>query len=135
MGEVDRPMDLYATKAATLARLDPLIDRLAAANVSPDRLTLAAIPVAIVAGASLLASTLSPAWLIAVPVLAALRLVLNLLDGAVARRTGRMHPRGELYNEVGDRSATSPSWRRSPSCQTHRRPSSCSGSWARCWRA
>jgi phosphatidylglycerophosphate synthase len=96
-------MDLYATKAATLARLVPLVDRLVAANVSPDRLTLAAIPVAVLAGASLLASTAVPALLIAVPFLAALRLLLNLLDGAVARRSGRMHPRGELYNEVGDR--------------------------------
>ncbi len=98
-------MDLYATKAATLARLDPLVGRLAAANVSPDQLTLAAIPVAVIAGACLLASTLSPAWLLAIPVLAVLRLVLNLLDGALARRTGRIHPRGEVFNEVGDRIA------------------------------
>jgi CDP-diacylglycerol---glycerol-3-phosphate 3-phosphatidyltransferase len=96
-------MDLYATKAATLARLVPLIDRLAAAGVSPDQLTLAAIPVAVIAGASLLASAAVPAFLVLVPILAATRLVLNLLDGAVARRTGRMHPRGELFNEVGDR--------------------------------
>ena len=100
---VGSPMDLYATKAATLARLVPLVDRLVAANVSPDRLTLAAIPVAVLAGACLLASTAVPALLIAVPFLAALRLILNLLDGAVARRSGRTHPRGELYNEVGDR--------------------------------
>lgn len=38
-------------------------------------------------------------------VLAALRLILNLLDGALARRTGRSHPRGELLNELGDRVA------------------------------
>jgi CDP-diacylglycerol---glycerol-3-phosphate 3-phosphatidyltransferase len=96
-------MDLYATKAATLARLDPLIDRLAASGVSPDQLTLAAIPVAVIAGACLLASTAVPALLVLIPFLAATRLVLNLLDGAVARRTGRIHPRGELFNEVGDR--------------------------------
>ena len=34
-----------------------------------------------------------------------IRLVLNLLDGALARWTGRTHPRGELFNEVGDRLA------------------------------
>ena len=39
------------------------------------------------------------------PVLVAGRLVLNLLDGNLARRSGRMHPRGELFNEVGDRLA------------------------------
>ena len=64
-------MDLYATKAATLARLVPLIDRLAAAGVSPDGLTLAAIPVAAIAGACLLGSTAAPALLVLVPILAA----------------------------------------------------------------
>lgn len=39
------------------------------------------------------------------PIAAGLRLLCNLLDGALARRTGRVHPRGELYNELGDRSA------------------------------
>ena len=47
--------------------------------------------------------TTVPGTLLLVPVLAGLRLLLNLLDGAVARRTGRIHPRGELYNELGDR--------------------------------
>ena len=98
-------MDLYATKTAIVDRLDPLVGRLAAANVTPDRLTLASIPVAILGGACLLASAQAPLWLLFVPVLAATRLILNLLDGAVARRTGLMHPRGELYNEVSDRIA------------------------------
>jgi CDP-diacylglycerol--glycerol-3-phosphate 3-phosphatidyltransferase len=40
-----------------------------------------------------------------VPVLVVLRLLLNLLDGALARATGRSHPRGEFYNELGDRLA------------------------------
>jgi phosphatidylglycerophosphate synthase len=47
----------------------------------------------------------APLALLAVPVLAALRLVVNLLDGALARRTERMHPRGEFFNELGDRVA------------------------------
>ena len=66
-------------------------------------INLAAIPVAVLAGACLLGSSVVPVLLVLVPFLAALRLTLNLLDGAVARRSGRMHPRGELYNEVGDR--------------------------------
>jgi phosphatidylglycerophosphate synthase len=40
-----------------------------------------------------------------VPLAAGARILLNLLDGALARRTGRVHPRGELYNELGDRVA------------------------------
>ena len=43
--------------------------------------------------------------MLVVPLAVGLRLTCNLLDGALARRTGRVHPRGELYNELGDRSA------------------------------
>jgi CDP-diacylglycerol---glycerol-3-phosphate 3-phosphatidyltransferase len=46
-----------------------------------------------------------PLALLAVPVLVVTRLVLNILDGALARTTGRSHPRGEWFNEVGDRLA------------------------------
>src|ERR1700693_4173210 len=98
-------MDLYATKVAVSARLVPLVVRLARAGVTPDQVTLAAVPVAVAGGACLL---LSPdvAWLLLlVPVLVALRIVLNLIDGSMARRTGRIHPRGELFNELGDRLA------------------------------
>jgi CDP-diacylglycerol--glycerol-3-phosphate 3-phosphatidyltransferase len=98
-------MNLYATKAAMNARLIPLVDRLAAAGVTPDQVTLAAVPVAVVGGACLLASPAIPALLLAVPLLALLRIVLNLIDGNMARRTGKIHPRGELFNELGDRLA------------------------------
>ena len=98
-------MDLYAPKAGLVGALAPVVRRLAAAGVSPDAVTLAAVPVAAAGGACLLASPGLPALLLAVPFLAGLRLVLNLLDGALARSTGRSHPRGEVFNEVGDRLA------------------------------
>lgn len=98
-------MNLYATKAAINARLVPLVDRLDRAGVTPDQVTLAAVPVAILAGVCLLASPSAPLVLLVVPLLAVVRIVLNLIDGNLARRTGRIHPRGELFNEVGDRLA------------------------------
>ena len=98
-------MDLYATKGAINARLVPLVDRLAKAGVTPDQVTLAAVPVAVLGGACLLLSSAVPWLLLVVPLLVVLRIVLNLVDGNMARRTGRIHPRGELYNEVGDRLA------------------------------
>ena len=98
-------MNLYATKGAVNERLGPLVDRLAAAGVTPDQVTLAAIPVAALGGACLIASREAPLLLLAVPLLAAVRIALNLIDGNLARRTGRIHARGELYNEVGDRLA------------------------------
>jgi CDP-diacylglycerol--glycerol-3-phosphate 3-phosphatidyltransferase len=96
-------MDLYATKGAINARLVPLVDRLAKAGVTPDQVTLAAVPVAILGGACLLLSPAVPALLLAIPLLVVARIVLNLIDGNMARRTGKIHPRGELYNELGDR--------------------------------
>lgn len=98
-------VDLYASKSAINARLLPLVDRMSAAGITPDAITLAAIPVALLGSAALLASPAQPAALLAVPILIAGRLVLNLLDGNLARRSGRIHPRGELFNEVGDRLA------------------------------
>ena len=81
------------------------MDRLAGAGVSPDVVTLAAVPVAALGGVALIASPGVPALLLLVPFLVALRLFLNLIDGHLARRTGRTHARGELFNEVGDRVA------------------------------
>jgi phosphatidylglycerophosphate synthase len=98
-------VDLYAGKAAMLGRLTWVVDRLATAGISPDAITLAALPVAAVAAALLLLSPAAPGLLLALPILAGLRLIFNLLDGALARRTGRIHPRGELLNEFGDRLA------------------------------
>jgi len=98
-------VDLYAGKASMLGRLTPLVEWLVRAGISADALTLAALPVAAVAALCLVASPSVPALLVAIPILAGLRILLNLLDGAVARRTGRIHPRGELLNELGDRLA------------------------------
>ena len=98
-------MDLYATRGRINARLTPLVTRLAAAGVTADALTLAAVVVAASGGLALLASPQLPLLLLCVPLLAIARLVLNLLDGQVARHTGRTHPRGELLNEVADRLA------------------------------
>lgn len=53
-------MSLYTTKAAANARLIPVVDRLAAAGVTPDQVTLAAIPVAMLGGACLLAERPKP---------------------------------------------------------------------------
>lgn len=98
-------MDLYAGKSRLVARLEAPVEWLVRRGISADALTLAAIPVALLGGAAVVASPAAPGLLLVVPVLAAARLVLNLLDGAVARRSGRSHPRGELLNEVGDRVA------------------------------
>jgi phosphatidylglycerophosphate synthase len=95
----------YASKRAIVARLDGIVERLATAGVAPDTVTLAALPVAVAGGICIAISPLAPIALVLVPVAAGLRLFLNLIDGALARATGRGHPRGEVLNEVGDRLA------------------------------
>jgi CDP-diacylglycerol---glycerol-3-phosphate 3-phosphatidyltransferase len=99
------PQGLYRLKPASQRLVRPLEDWLVGTGVSPDAVTLAAVPVAALGGVCLALSANVPALLLAVPVVAAARLVLNLLDGLVARRTGRTHPMGEVWNEVGDRLA------------------------------
>lgn len=62
-------MDLYATKGAINARLAPLVDRLVSAGISAASLTLAALPVAALAGGLIL---LSPANACLLPLVALL---------------------------------------------------------------
>ena len=94
---------LYRLKPASQRLVEPLADALAARRVSPDAISASAVVVAAIGGACLAVSTAVPALLLVVPVLAGARLILNLLDGMVARRTGTARPMGEVWNEVGDR--------------------------------
>jgi phosphatidylglycerophosphate synthase len=99
------PRGLYRWKPLSQRLVAPL-ERLALrSGVSADVLTWLAVPVAAAGGACLAVSD-EVAWLLLlVPLLAALRLILNLLDGMVARTTGSAHPMGEMWNELGDRLA------------------------------
>jgi CDP-diacylglycerol---glycerol-3-phosphate 3-phosphatidyltransferase len=99
------PAGLYRVKPTAQRMLLPLVGALAARGVRADVLTLAAVPTAALGGLCLALSDEWPALLLLVPALAGLRLVLNLLDGQVARRTATTHPLGELANELGDRVA------------------------------
>jgi CDP-diacylglycerol--glycerol-3-phosphate 3-phosphatidyltransferase len=107
MPQGDRPttggQGLYRLKPASQRLVEPLADGLARRRISPDAISAAAVVAAALGGACLAGSTGIPALLLVVPFLAAARLILNLLDGMVARRTGTSRPMGEVWNEVGDR--------------------------------
>jgi CDP-diacylglycerol--glycerol-3-phosphate 3-phosphatidyltransferase len=92
-------------KPAWQRLLRPLADALVERQVNPDLLTALALLCAGVAGLCLAVSDALPAVLLLVPILATMRLVLNLLDGQVARGTGTARPMGEVWNELGDRAA------------------------------
>jgi phosphatidylglycerophosphate synthase len=99
------PQGLYRLKPISQRLVAPIAGWLVRRGAHPDLVTLSAVPVAIVGGFSLAASPQAPWLLLLVPVLAAIRLGLNLLDGMVARQSGRAHPMGEMWNELGDRVA------------------------------
>lgn len=99
------PSGLYRMKPAWQRLLQPAADGLVRRGVHADVLTALAVPVAALGGTCLAASDRLPVLLLAVPVLAALRLILNLLDGQVARGSGSVRPMGEVWNELCDRFA------------------------------
>ena len=96
---------LYRLKPASQAVVAPVARWLVRHRVAPDAVTWSAIPVGMAGGACLAFSASVPVLLLLVPLAAALRLGLNLLDGMVARESGITHPLGELWNELGDRLA------------------------------
>lgn len=96
---------LYRLKPVSQAIVAPIARWLVRHRISADVVTWSAVPVGLLGGISLAASAAVPTLLLVVPLAAALRLGLNLLDGMVARETGATHPLGELWNELGDRLA------------------------------
>jgi len=96
-------MGLYRLKPASQRLVRPLEDFVVARGITADTLTLLALPVSLAGGLALASWRAWPVGLLAVPLLAAARLMLNLLDGLVARRTGSARPLGEVWNELSDR--------------------------------
>jgi phosphatidylglycerophosphate synthase len=94
---------LYRIKPAFVASLDGVARHLVAADVSPDAITLAAVPVQLAAAAAIVAGAFWPiAWLIVAPLLLVL-MSMNALDGVVARRTDTSSRGGAIRNELVDR--------------------------------
>lgn len=98
---------LYSVKPWFVRRLRRFEDLLVERRVSPDTLSLAAVGVSLAAGAALAAGGVlsEPLLWLLVPPLGLVRLALNALDGAVARRIGGGRPFGEVVNEMADRLA------------------------------
>ena len=78
-------------------------DRLGAAGVHPDAVTVAAVPVQLAMAIALVAGIRHPwAWLTVVP-LAVVLMAVNALDGSLARATRTHSVRGAVLNELVDR--------------------------------
>jgi len=94
---------LYRMKPAAQGMVDPLVAWAIRHGVRPNVISAAAILVSACGALAIAASPTVPALLFLVPFAAAARLVLNLMDGLVARRTGLTSATGEMWNELGDR--------------------------------
>lgn len=91
-------MSLRALRPVAQRALRPVVRLLATAGVTPNALSLTSTALALVGGASL-AGGLRPAAAVA---LLGARLVLDVLDGELARATGRTSRAGAFLNDVGD---------------------------------
>jgi CDP-diacylglycerol--glycerol-3-phosphate 3-phosphatidyltransferase len=92
---------LYSAKPAFQRLLEPVVEGLQKRGVRPDSVTWAGIGCAAAAGVAVLVGAWAPAILMVVPLLLALRMAANAIDGQLARRTVTS-VRGALLNEVCD---------------------------------
>ena len=98
-------MGIYVTKPAWQRALGPIVALSVRRRVHPDVFTYGALVLSAVAALALLLAGADRLWLWLVPPCVLLRLVLNLMDGLVARARGMADRWGEVKNEFGDRIA------------------------------
>jgi CDP-diacylglycerol--glycerol-3-phosphate 3-phosphatidyltransferase len=93
---------LYDIKPAFVRLLSPLVELFARNGVTPNQLTGAALLLSVAGGAALWLAPQSRGVALAVAVLLLVRMALNAVDGALARKTGLSSRSGEVFNEVSD---------------------------------
>ena len=98
-------MGLNGIKPWFVGQLRPIEDKLVLRRVSPDTLTYAAVGMSAVGAATVAAGShleIPFLWSL-MAICCFVRLVLNALDGSIARRTNSARPFGRALNEIGDR--------------------------------
>ena len=95
-------MTLYDIKPAFQNLLRPACSALARAGITANQVTVAAMVLSILVGATLVFLHDAGWVLLLVPVALMLRMALNAIDGMLAREHGMQSPLGGLLNELGD---------------------------------
>ncbi len=98
-------MGIYSTKSKWQGALRPVVAFCVQKRIHPDVLTVGGLGLSFAAAGALWLAGSNINWLWLVPPCVLLRLVLNLLDGQVARALGLADAWGEVKNEFGDRVA------------------------------
>ncbi|WP_438752992.1 CDP-alcohol phosphatidyltransferase family protein [Pararhizobium sp. O133] len=94
-------MSVYQLKSRFQTTLRPLVNRLAAAGVTANQVTLAAAAVSIMLGVFLFLRQ-DARWFVLVPIWFFLRMALNAIDGMLAREHGQKSLLGAYLNEMTD---------------------------------
>ncbi len=98
-------MGIYATKSSWQRALWGVTLLCVRRRLSPDLFTYGALVLSLAAALALALAGSNRAWLWLVPPSVLARLLLNLMDGQVARAQGLADPWGAVKNEFGDRIA------------------------------
>jgi CDP-diacylglycerol--glycerol-3-phosphate 3-phosphatidyltransferase len=98
-------MGVYTTKSKWQKALRPIVEFCINKRIHPDVFTYGALALSGIAGIAFLIAGSNHLWLWLVPPCVLMRLLLNLMDGQVARARGLADAWGEVKNEFGDRVA------------------------------
>lgn len=98
-------MGIYTTKSKWQRALQPIVDFSVARRIHPNTFTYGALALSLIAGLALYFADTNKNWLWLVPPCVLIRLLLNLMDGQVARALKLADDWGEVKNEFGDRIA------------------------------
>src|SRR5690242_707173 len=93
---------IYDIKPKFQALLRPITQRLAAAGVTANQVTIAALLLSIGHGLLIAYAPMQWLWLLLMPVTLFLRMALNAIDGMLAREHDQKSRLGALLNELTD---------------------------------
>ena len=95
-------ISIYQLKPRFQARLRPIVRRLAAAGVTANQVTLAAMLISLALGLGLFLNTANSSAFLLLPLWMFLRMAFNAVDGMLAREFGQQSPLGAYFNELSD---------------------------------
>ena len=98
-------MGIYTTKSKWQRALQPIVDFCVARHIHPNVFTYSALILSLIAALAFYLANLNKNWLWIVLPCVLIRLLLNLMDGQVARALNLADDWGEVKNEFGDRIA------------------------------
>ena len=95
-------ISIYQLKPRFQALLRPIVGRLAAAGVTANQVTLAAMLISLALGLGLFLNTANSSAFLLLPLWMFLRMAFNAVDGMLSREFGQQSPLGAYFNELSD---------------------------------